>query len=310
MDRLDRYGLTGRLNPDDEEAEDRDVEAGTRLLLLRGYCPPRVEPYVDFEFVLRSGEVLHLQHELRSVPRQMWAVVEVGALGSGSGTFFFDYRLVHGVPDVGPLRVGDYHPSLAKSVCSDSVCRFLLTALDISGEHLLDSDAAMSFLQRAHRHGLPPGVIPSPWVNEDGDYPKRGFAERLLAGMAPSPQGVRHGTDRAEPRRRLIKTFADAEQYASEYMRYLGFPDAIPTPPGADGGVDVVSAEAIAQVKMEGIATGRPVVQAIAGVASLEGKKALVFSLAGYTAQALEWADLAGIACLEFGVDGSIEPAN
>lgn len=57
-------------------------------------------------------------------------------------------------------------------------------------------------------------------------------SERIEVGEHPTP--------------RLIKTFADAEQYASEYMRYLGFADALPTPAGSDGGIDVVSAEAIA----------------------------------------------------------------
>ena len=40
---------------------------------------------------------------------------------------------------------------------------------------------------------------------------------------------------------------------------------------------------------------------------ALGERKALVFSLAGFTAQAVEWADRAGVACFEFAVDGSVE---
>ena len=50
-----------------------------------------------------------------------------------------------------------------------------------------------------------------------------------------------------------------------------------------DAGIDVASKDAVAQVKMEGILTGRPIVQALFGVATAEGKRGLFFSLAGYT---------------------------
>ena len=89
--------------------------------------------------------------------------------------------------------------------------------------------------------------------------------------------------------------------------RSLGFTDAAPTPPGSDGGIDVHGTGAVAQVKMEGVPTGRPILQAIYGIAALGERKALVFSLAGFTAQAVEWADRAGVACFEFAVDGSVE---
>lgn len=51
--------------------------------------------------------------------------------------------------------------------------------------------------------------------------------------------------------------------------------DGVATPPGSDGGIDVVSRDAIAQVKMEGVAAGRPVVPALVGVATIEGQKPL-----------------------------------
>ena len=236
----------------------------------------------------------------------MWAVVEVSAGSSfdGSGAYWFDYKVVHAVADLGPLRVSMAHPSSSKSLCFDVVLRHLLTSLDLSSEGFPDPHATMAFLIDAHTNGLPPGLIPDAWL-EDRNTP-RPFSERLLAAMAPQGAGDFH--HRVPPMPRLVKSFVDAEHYAAEYMRYLGFDDATSTPPGSDGGVDVVSSRALGQVKMEGVATGRPVVQAIFGIASLERKQAVVFSLAGYTAQALEWAEKAGVACFEFNVDGSVEP--
>lgn len=110
------------------------------------------------------------------------------------------------------------------------------------------------------------------------------------------------------PAPRLIKSAVEAEQYAAEYMRALGFFDAAATLGGADGGVDVRSSQAVAQVKMEGVLSGRPVLQQLKGVAVVEGRVALFFSLAGYTAQAVEWAEDANIACFEFAFDGSVVP--
>lgn len=49
------------------------------------------------------------------------------------------------------------------------------------------------------------------------------------------------------PPERLIREARDAELIAAEWMRYLGFADAVATPVGADGGIDVVSARAVAQ---------------------------------------------------------------
>ena len=124
---------------------------------------------------------------------------------------------------------------------------------------------------------------------------------RTLAGPAES-------TKTAMPAPRLVKTAAQAEAYAAEVLRALGFDDARPTPPGADGGIDVLGARVLAQVKMEGVPTGRPVVQALHGNAVLEARLGVLFSLAGYTTQALAWAERAGIPCFEFAFNGSIEP--
>lgn len=134
--------------------------------------------------------------------------------------------------------------------------------------------------------------------------------EHSLAEQDSLPRsGIIH-TALQLPAPRLIKTARAAEEYAAEYLRAIGFPDATVTHPGADGGVDVRSVHALAQVKMEGVATGRPVIQALFGVASYEAKQPVFFSLAGYTSGALAWATGAGVACFEFEFDGEVSARN
>jgi len=79
-----------------------------------------------------------------------------------------------------------------------------------------------------------------------------------------------------------------------------------------DAGIDVASKDAVAQVKMEGILTGRPIFQALFGVATAEGKRGLFFFLAGYTPLAVEWANRVGVALFTFDYQGepvAVNPA-
>jgi hypothetical protein len=112
------------------------------------------------------------------------------------------------------------------------------------------------------------------------------------------------------PSPRMLKGHRAAEAYAGEVLEALGFSKVRTTSVGPDGGIDIVSDQAVAQVKMEALPTGRDRLQALFGAATVEGKYAVFFSLAGYTAPAIAWADKAGVALLEFGFDGSIVPAN
>lgn len=292
----------GKITEEEATAEERDDTSGARLLVVRGSLPHAAEQFDEPELTLRTGEIvpIRLNSDERN-PRRFWGVLEVSTFGwsAPGGQFSFEYRLVHAVPDTGPLRVSNVTDSIARSLCFDLTTRFFLSTLDLSKEPLPDPDAAISFLIRSHEAGFP-GFVPPKW-HEDGNT-QRSFSERLMAAMGSDSSGLRP----EPPRPRLIKDFTQAEVYAAEFMRYLGFEDATPTPVGVDGGVDVVAAEAIAQVKMEGIPTGRPVIQAIFGVSSLAQQRALVFSLAGYTTQAIEWAEAARVACFEFALDGSI----
>lgn len=108
----------------------------------------------------------------------------------------------------------------------------------------------------------------------------------------------------------LIRSPADAEQVAAEWMRHLGFGDARCTPAGTDGGVDVRSTGAVAQVKAQLSPVGRPELQALYGVARSEGRRPLFFSLMSYTAAALTWADEVGMALFRFDHGGLVEPVN
>jgi hypothetical protein len=114
----------------------------------------------------------------------------------------------------------------------------------------------------------------------------------------------------SRPPERFIREARDAELIAAEWMRYLGFADAIATPVGADGGLDVVSRRAVAQVKLEGKPTGRPTVQQLHGAAEHEGKTGIFFSAAGYTPQARTWAQTSGTLLFRFDRQGGVEAVN
>ena len=93
-------------------------------------------------------------------------------------------------------------------------------------------------------------------------------------------------------------------------MRHLGFGDARCTAAGTDGGVDVRSREAVAQVKAQLTPVGRPELQALYGIARSEGRRPLFFSLMSYTAAARGWADEVGMALFRFDHAGMVEPVN
>lgn len=112
------------------------------------------------------------------------------------------------------------------------------------------------------------------------------------------------------PPGRLIRSAFDAELVACEWVTYMGFGPAHVTPVGPDQGIDVVASTAVAQVKMEAVATGRPVVQQLFGCAVAEGKTGILFSLAGYTREAIAWADRVGLPLFRFDLQGLPSPVN
>jgi hypothetical protein len=112
------------------------------------------------------------------------------------------------------------------------------------------------------------------------------------------------------PESKLIRTPRDAEESAAEWMIYFGFSDARVTPVGPDAGIDVISSEAVVQVKMEGAPTSRPAVQQLYGVASSKGLQPFFFSLAGFTRDAISWGTEQKIALFTFDYQGKPEAVN
>ena len=89
-----------------------------------------------------------------------------------------------------------------------------------------------------------------------------------------------------------MKAWQEAESFAASYLTRLGFKGVELETGGADGGVDVcVPGLIVAQVKATSSRVGRPVIQQIFGIGQAEGAHAVVFSLSGFSQEAIDWAD-------------------
>jgi len=106
-------------------------------------------------------------------------------------------------------------------------------------------------------------------------------AELALQPGSSTGGGWSHGIE--------VNEWEDAERLAEMHMRRLGYSDAQRTNAGADGGVDVESARAVAQVKDQSSPVGRQLIQQLYGVAHSRNKKAYFFARR-YAPQAVEWA--------------------
>jgi hypothetical protein len=106
----------------------------------------------------------------------------------------------------------------------------------------------------------------------------------------------------------IIGTWHEAELFAAGHMVGLGFEDALVTPPGADGGVDVIATGGRAQVKHFASApVGAPAVQQLVGASSM-AEHGLFYSLSGYTAAAVRLAEERDIALFHYSISGDIAP--
>lgn len=109
---------------------------------------------------------------------------------------------------------------------------------------------------------------------------------------------------------KMLYSWQDAEKSAASWMRVNGYPDARVTTAGADKGIDVLARRAVAQVKMEGRPTGRPALQRLVGAgANLAATQLLFFSVSGFTAGAVAYADDMRMALLVYQA-GRWQPAN
>jgi hypothetical protein len=104
-------------------------------------------------------------------------------------------------------------------------------------------------------------------------------------------------------------TWQGAEVLARDWMKQNGFRDATLTAAGADGGVDVISTKAFAQVKHHATPVGLAEMQRLYGIAQSTGKLPLFFSSAGFTPKAIGWADTHNIACFAMPPVRGLNPA-
>lgn len=108
----------------------------------------------------------------------------------------------------------------------------------------------------------------------------------------------------------LVTPFHQAELDAAKAMRSWGFVDAVATTGGADGGLDVRSMRALAQVKWRIGKTGRPEVQQLYGARAAGQHKLFFFSKSGYTDQAIVYADSVAVALFVIDAGGGVTPVN
>ena len=118
------------------------------------------------------------------------------------------------------------------------------------------------------------------------------------------------GMGEPEPAPRTIQTWQDAEHNAAAWMRHWGYTDARAVPGGPDAGIDVRSAGAVAQVKWQSVAVGRPMLQQLVGANDRPEAKLMFFTASNYTAAAVEYADSRHIALFTYGPWGRMEPTN
>lgn len=109
---------------------------------------------------------------------------------------------------------------------------------------------------------------------------------------------------------RFIQTPHEAELNAQDQMRSWGFGDAVATTGGADGGIDVRSSRALAQVKWKGGVTGRPDIQNLYGARGAGTQQLFFLSASGYSDQAIEYANQVNILLMTYDPLGAVEGAN
>ncbi|MCD5346032.1 restriction endonuclease [Agromyces sp. S2-1-8] len=124
---------------------------------------------------------------------------------------------------------------------------------------------------------------------------------RRKEGM-PLDHGVQRDSHRPDPMR-LGVTPRGAEHLVAQWMRYLGEKGAEVTSFGGDGGVDVISARYIAQVKHFGANVGVAPIRELAGVAATDGRIPLFFTSTGYASGAAEFAERAGVALFVYSAE-------
>lgn len=109
----------------------------------------------------------------------------------------------------------------------------------------------------------------------------------------------------------LVATPKDAELNAAAVMRSWGYLDAVSPEHGADGGIDVRSSKALAQVKFRSSKAGRPEIQNLIGARESDTTKLLMFfDHKGYSPQAVQYADHMGVGLFVYDLQGNVKAVN
>jgi len=102
-----------------------------------------------------------------------------------------------------------------------------------------------------------------------------------------------------------------AERLCADWMKYLGASEVEVTQLTGDGGIDVVGASYIAQVKNYAGTVPINDVRALAGVVHTDGRKGLFFTSGTYSSGAVNFADQAEIALFVYSAErGTLDGAN
>ncbi|WP_338480829.1 restriction endonuclease [Rhodococcus sp. DN22] len=96
----------------------------------------------------------------------------------------------------------------------------------------------------------------------------------------------------------------------AERLKSWGFSGAVATTGGADGGLDVRSSRALAQVKWKGGVTGSRDVQKLYGARGTGTEQLFLFSASGYSDQAIKYADQVGMMLMTYDPAGVAEGVN
>jgi hypothetical protein len=107
---------------------------------------------------------------------------------------------------------------------------------------------------------------------------------------------------------RPVLTWQDAESMAADHMRHMNFTSVTTTPAGPDGGLDIISRTAAAQVKLHAASVGAPDVQRLRGAA--DGFQDRLFYALAYTPVAFSTAEAIGVALFQFTYSGDVAAIN
>lgn len=120
---------------------------------------------------------------------------------------------------------------------------------------------------------------------------------------------IEEGPTLAPPRQ--PRTGEEAEAYAAEHLRALGWPDAAPSGSTDAADVDVIGGppggRVVAQVLLTTTPTDARCVCALRGAAyAHEADTVALFSSAGFAPEAVAWADRLAVALFELAADGTV----